>query len=288
MKKIWYAAIGMTLTATLFMVMAFTDNETVATVGNTDISKEALYEEMVSAYGADTLSVMITDEIIRQEAANSDVEVTAEEIEAELTSYAESYGGIESLETVLASSGVTTADLEADIEMYLSIEKLIGSDIEITDEEITAYFEENKEAYGQAATVEASHILVATQEEAEEVKAKLDAGEDFSELAAEYSTDTTTAEIGGELGPFAAGEMTAAFEEAAFSMEAGDISDPVETEYGFHIIQVTGKTEAVEATLEDAKEEIYDVLFETELNTEYTAWLSEKTESYNIVNTLVN
>lgn len=168
----------------------------------------------------------------------------------------------------------------------MKVEKIVGPDIEITDEQMSAFFEENKDSFEQPSQVEASHILVATQEEADDVKAKLDDGGDFAELAAEYSTDTANAESGGVLGAFGAGEMAPEFEEAAFSMEVDEISKPVKTDYGFHLIQVTGKTEAVEASLENSKEQIEETLFDEALNTKYAEWLAEKTEAYDIVNKL--
>ncbi|MDQ0428039.1 foldase protein PrsA [Planomicrobium stackebrandtii] len=286
MKKLLYIAIGVLAATAIFMMVAFSEDETVATVGDTEITKDALYDKMVASAGASTLDAMISNEVVNQEASNADVKVTQEELDAEMAVYEESYGGAEALEQALASSGMTIADLEEEMEVYLKVEKIIGPDIEITDEQINTYFEENKESFEQPSQVEASHILVATQEEADEVKTKLDDGGDFAELAAEYSTDTANAESGGALGAFAAGEMAPEFEETAFSMEVDEISDPVQTDYGFHIIQVTGKTEAVEANLEDSKEQIKETLFDEALNTKYAEWLAEKTESYDIVNTL--
>lgn len=286
MKKILYAAIGAAVAAAIFMVTAFADNDTVATVGNTEITKEALYEELVKANGSATLETMISDEVIRQEAEKTDIEVTQEEIDAEITVYEEQYGGKEGLEEALATSGMTVADLEKEAETYLTIKKLIEPEIEITDEEISTYFEENKESLGEAAQVEASHILVETEEAANEVKTKLADGGDFAELAKEYSVDTVSAENGGELGSFGAGEMVAEFDEAAFGMEVDEVSEPVKTDYGYHIIKVTGKTDAVEATLEDSKEEIRTILFDEALNTQYATWMAEITASYKIENTL--
>ncbi|WP_142826873.1 peptidylprolyl isomerase [Planococcus soli] len=286
MKKLLYIVIGVLAAIAIFMMVAFSEDETVASVGDTEITKEALYDKMVASAGAATLDAMISNEVVNQEASNADVKVTQEELDAEMAVYEESYGGTEALEQALASSGMSIADLEEEMETYLKVEKIIGPDIEITDEQINTYFEENKESFEQPSQVEASHILAATQEEADEVKAKLDEGGDFAELAAEYSTDTANAESGGALGAFGAGEMAPEFEEAAFSMEVDEISDPVQTDYGFHIIQVTGKTEAAEANLEDSKEQIKETLFDEALNTKYAEWLAEKTESYDVVNTL--
>lgn len=286
MKKFLYIAIGVLAATAIFIIMGFTEDKSVASVGDAEITKEALYDEMVASAGAATLDAMISNEVVNQEADKAGIEVTEEELEAEMTVYEESYGGAEALEQALTASGMSIADLKEEMETYLKIEKIIGPDIEITDEQIQTYFEENKESFEQSSQVEASHILVATEEEAAEVKTKLDEGGDFAELAAEYSTDTANAENGGALGTFGAGEMAAPFEEAAFSMEVDEISDPVETDYGFHLIQVTGKTEASEASLEASKEQIEETLVEEALNTKYAEWLAEKTASYDIVNTL--
>lgn len=245
-----------------------------------------MYDKMVASAGAATLDAMISNEVVNQEADKADVKVTQEELDAEMAVYEESYGGAEALEQALASSGMSIDDLKEEMETYLKVEKIVGPDIEITDEQISAFFEENKDSFEQPSQVEASHILVATQEEADDVKAKLDDGGDFAELAAEYSTDTANAESGGVLEAFGAGEMAPEFEEAAFSMEVDEISKPVKTDYGFHLIQVTGKTEAVEASLENSKEQIEETLFDEALNTKYAEWLAEKTGTYDIVNKL--
>ncbi|TWT16044.1 foldase [Planomicrobium sp. CPCC 101079] len=286
MKKAMYIAMGAVLAAAIFLMAGFIQKDAVASVNGTDIDKEELYEELVVANGAAALDTMISDEIVKQEAEKANVEVTQEEIDAEMKIYEEQYGGAEALESAIETSGMTVEQLEEEMKSYLLIEKLIGPDIEITDEQIETYFEENKESFAQAEQVEASHILVATKEEAEEVAKKLEDGGDFAELAAEYSTDTATAEIGGELGSFGAGEMAIEFEEAAFAMAVDEISEPVETEYGFHIIKVTGKTEAAEANLEDNKEQIKEILFDEALNTQYATWMAEKKEAADIENSL--
>lgn len=281
-----YISIGVLAATAIFILAAFNGDETVAKVGDKEITKEALYEKLVATSGAATLDAMISNEVVSQEAEKAKVEVTQEEIDVEMAVYEEQYGGAEALEQALASSGMSIADLEEEMKTYLKVEKIIGPDIEITDEQISTYFEENKETFEQASKVEANHILVETQEEADKVKSELDDGGDFAELAAEYSIDTSNAENGGALGEFGAGEMTPEFEEAALSLKVDEISQPVETDYGFHIIQVTGKTEATEANLENSKEQIKETLFDEALNTKYAEWLAEKTESYNIVNEL--
>ncbi|RLQ91421.1 peptidylprolyl isomerase [Planomicrobium sp. Y74] len=282
MKQAMYIAIGIIVASAIFLLVGFNKDEVVATVNGTDIEKDALYDQMVKTSGTEALDIMISNEIIRQEAEKADIEITQDELDAELAQYEEQYGGAEGLATALEGSGLTEEDLEKEMKNFLRVEKLIGPEIEITDEAIETYFKENKEALGQSATVEASHILTETKEQAEEVSQKLADGGDFAELAAEYSIDTATAENGGELGSFGTGEMAPEFEEAAFGMNPDEISDPVQTDFGYHIIKVTDKTEATEATLEDSKEQIKEILFDEALNAQYATWIAEKQAAYNI------
>lgn len=286
MKQAVYIAIGVVIASAVFLAASFAPEDAVATVNGKAIERDALYGEMVKATGAETLDAMIANEIVQQEAKKTDIKVTQEELDAELAVYEETYGGSEALASAVEATGMTMDDLTADIETQLKIEKLLGPEVEITDEEIKTYFEENKESLARPAQVEASHILVETKEKADEVAKKLADGGNFAELAKEYSTDTATAENGGELGAFGTGEMALEFEEAAFALSVDEISEPVETEYGFHIIQVTAKTEAQEATLDNSKEQIKETLFNEALNTEYASWLSEKQASYEIENKL--
>lgn len=110
----------------------------------------------------------------------------------------------------------------------------------VTDEEVEKFYKDNEEEFGESNMVKASHILVENLEEAKKIKSELDDGADFADLAQEYSS-CPSKDRGGDLGFFGKGAMVKEFEDAAFAMEVGEISEPVKTQFGYHIIKVTDK-----------------------------------------------
>jgi foldase protein PrsA len=286
MKRIIWIA-GSTIVAIALIVSFIVMSEkNVASVNGEKISEKELNELLVSQYGSEALDSLITEKIINQEKKKEKIKISKEELDEEMTAYMESYGGEDAFKEVLASNGVEMSAVEKNIENYLVTKKLLEPRIAITDDEMKEYFEENKDSYAQDEQVQASHILVEDEATAKEVRKKLDEGKDFSELAAEYSTDASNSETGGELGYFARGEMVSEFEDAAFALEVGTISDPVKTEHGYHIIKVTDKKQAKDAVFEDVKEDIKTALFDSKMESEYTTWLDEKFEEYEIKNFL--
>jgi peptidyl-prolyl cis-trans isomerase C len=119
---------------------------------------------------------------------------------------------------------------------YLSQE---AKKIKPTEAELKKYYEEHRKEFETPENLNASHILVKTEAEARDIKKQLDAGADFATLAKQYSLDTTNKDRGGELGFFMRGAMLPAFDEAAFKLKPGVISDPVQTSFGWHVIKVT-------------------------------------------------
>ncbi|WP_434564950.1 peptidylprolyl isomerase [Thermoanaerobacterium thermosaccharolyticum] len=122
------------------------------------------------------------------------------------------------------------------------VNKLVDSwtkNVKVTDSEALKYYNDNK---SQFEVVKASHILVSDEKTANEIYDKLMKGANFAELAKQYSIDTSTKDNGGELGEFTRGTMVTEFENAAFALKPGEISKPVKTQYGYHIIKSEGKT----------------------------------------------
>jgi foldase protein PrsA len=288
MTKKWiYSLIGVVVIAAIFIIaIGFSKDETVATVDGEKITKDELYDTLVKASGQQALDLMIEDKVIALELKKEKVTISDEEAEAELAIFVDSTGGDEAFANTLEQSGTTKEQFKEGIIEYLSIRKIIEPRIEIADEAIKAYFDENKESLNEEEQVEASHILVEDEATAKEVSKKIADGGDFATLAEEFSTDTASATNGGELGYFGREKMVAEFEEAAFSMEIGKISDPVKTEHGYHIIHVTDKKAAKEAVYEDSKEDVKKLLIEEQMQTEYVNWLDEAKADYDIENLL--
>ncbi|AVR00732.1 foldase [Oceanobacillus iheyensis] len=288
MKKVWVSIVAVVLAVGVILFVTLSQDDYIAKVNGQEISEEELNSILLSDYGESALDTLITNEMIKQELEKEDIEVTDEELEEEYSELVNSYGSEEAFQEALTASGVDEAIVKQDIETYLATNKLLEPRITVTEEEMKDYFEENKANFATEAQVEASHILVEDEETAKEVLEKLNDGGDFAELVAEYSTDEATLETDGELGFFGSGVMDEAFEEAAFQLEVGEISDPVETTYGYHIIKVTDKSEAKEAVFEDVKDEIESMLYESKADTEYSIWLEEKMNEYEIENKLTD
>jgi len=283
---IWLVIIAAVISIAVLYIALTRSDDVVATVGDEKITKTELYDTLVKYYGAETLENMIVDKIIEAEIKKVDVDITDDEVQSELDRIIEAYGGQESFDQQMAMSGTTAEALKADIISYLKTLRLLENRITVTEEEISTYFEEYKDDFAQPEQVEASHILVDDEATAIDVKAQLDAGKDFAELAAEYSTDPSNAQSGGKLGYFGRGDMVEAFEEAAFSLEVNEISNPVKTEFGYHIIKVTGRQKAQEASLEASRAEIEEILKNEKINNEYSSWITEKEAEYEIYNSL--
>jgi len=270
----------------LAAVYFVTRPEYVGSVNGEKISKDALYDLLISQYGADGVDKLITEKIIGIEAKKENISVKQEELDKEMTDYMDTYGGEESFNQMLEMYNVDISDIEKSMQTNLVLEKLLEKRISITDEEMKAYFEENKDSFAEEEKVKASHILVEDEKTAKELVEKLAAGKDFAELAKEYSTDEASSESGGDLGLFGRGEMVQEFEDAVFALEIGELSEPVKTEHGYHIIKLVEKQEAKAAVFEDVKDEIKSTLFDAKVEEEYSAWLDEKFEEYEIKNFL--
>ena len=173
------------------------------------------------------------------------------------------------------------------------LEEEVASQVELSDEELQEFYNENPNYFETPESVSASHILIQLGEDAseadkaealrkiEEVAAKVEAGEDFAELAKEFS-EGPSAPDGGDLGSFQRGRMVPAFEEVAFNLEPGEVSGIVETQFGYHLIKVAEKTEAGTMDFEEAKEAIRGFLKQQKEQEAVTSYIENLKEEYTV------
>ena len=154
-------------------------------------------------------------------------------------------------------------------------EKAIAG-INVTDADIEKYYEENKDNFNTGATVNASHILVSTEEEANEILAKINGGEmSFEDAARKYSS-CPSKENGGCLGEFTRGQMVPEFDSAVFAMEEGAISDaPVKTQFGYHLIKLNAKSDSKVLELSEIRDELYGMLINEKRRTAFESKVNQ-------------
>ncbi|MGG4268562.1 peptidylprolyl isomerase [Peribacillus simplex] len=282
---VWAGGLFIIAGILVFATISSTD-ETMASVDGDKIKKDELYDALVAVHGTDTLNKLIDDKLIKLEADKEGINITDAEIQKEMDILAETSGGEKALMQKLEASGVSIAALKKELVVHLQTKKLIEPRSTVTDDEINTYFKENQNSFAQGEQVEASHILVENEKTAKKVAKKIAKGGVFTKLAAEYSTDTGTAKKGGSLGYFSKGDMVKEFEDVAFELDIDQVSDPVKSKYGYHIIKVTGKKEAKKANFEDSKKEVKAELLSEKSKEVYSKWLAEVKEKHEITNKL--
>ncbi len=225
-----------------------------------DVVREQILDMLIDsrlvAAKAKELNVTVTDAAVTKELENSRGYF---ETEAKFTEF-------------LAEQKITVEYLTEMIRkdlLFTSLYEKINEGTAVSDQEIETYYNSNKD---QFVEVKASHILVATEAEAKAVKGRLGKGEDFSALAKELSIDPSGKENGGSLGTFSHGAMVEEFDKAVFSMKPGEISEPVKTEFGYHIIRCENLTQK---TLADVTTSIKDQLMSMKQDTTYDEMLEQ-------------
>lgn len=256
----------------------------VAEVDGEEISKDEYNDEM-SFYASmlasqqqlkpSIVQMMIQDKLIKKDLEKNKIKIDDKEANDNFLKYVQNYGGKDNFDKMLEDYNMSADKFKETIKkdlIYKKHREWFDQNHPLDDKEIQDYFNENKDSLIQ---VDASHILVDDEETANEVKEKLDNGEDFAKLAKEYSKDTANSEKGGELGFFNKSAMVEEFSKAAFDLDVGEISEPVKTSFGWHIIKLNAKKDKVE----DVKDQITSALNEKK----YSDYLKELYDKANIV-----
>lgn len=252
-----------------------TRDDVVATVNGEEIFRKELdrrlgvlirmNQEVTRAVQIEVINQLTKKELLKQFVEGQNIGVSDSEVQVELEKIkyflrSNPNDSEKSLGEILETQGSNIGKLEGEIRRTLALSKYL--DQRVGDEEKSSYFEANKNAFN-GEKVKASHVLIDTtklktvaeleqaKQKIEEVKEEIDNGADFAKTAKEYST-CPSAENGGDIGFFQRkGSIVEEFAEVAFSMKVGEISEPVKTQFGYHIIKVTGKVKGKDVSYED-------------------------------------
>lgn len=201
-------------------------SENVATSKVGNVTEKELSKELRQTYGKSTLSQMMLNKALLDKYKVSD-----EEAKKQVEAAKEQMG--DKFKVALEQVGLKNEDeLKERMKPEIALEKAIRATV--TDKDVKD---------NHKPEMKVSHILVKDEKTAKEVKEKINNGEDFTALAKQYSEDTGSKEQGGEIAGFAPGQTVKEFEEAAYKLDAGQVSEPIKTSYGYHIIKVTDKKE---------------------------------------------
>lgn len=224
----------------------------------------------------DILEQLINAELLYQESQKLPLGDLGKEIDDQYESIKKGFKTEDEFLKVLKDRGATVDDLKNDIKKGISITKYLDGNVfndlpAVSEDEKKQEYEKNKDKLSVPESVKASHILIKVSKDAKEqakkkLKTKIEglrkkaaAGEDFAKLAKENSEDTSAAN-GGDLGYFRRGEMVKPFEDAAFSLNNGQISNVIETEFGYHVLKVIDKKPARTLSYDEVKEDITNFL----------------------------
>lgn len=159
------------------------------------------------------------------------------------------------------------------------INKILTS-VKLTEEEKKAFFEAQKQSFSKPETASAKHILVESEEKANDILGKINAGEvSFEDAAKEHST-CPSKDAGGDLGTFGRGQMVPEFENAVFNMNNGEVSGPVKTQFGYHLIKLENKNESSIPEYDEVAEEVGKTLLFQKQGEVYQQKLNEVKEKY--------
>ncbi len=209
---------------------------------------------------ADIVDQLLDEKIVVVEAYKQGIRVKDEEVEAALAEVKKSletqFGDEKKTNSALKKFNLTMDDLKEIVENNLKTQQLytkVTAEVKVADEEVQKCYQDHLNEFQLPEEVKASHILVKEEKLAQELRERLEKGEDFAALAKEYSTDQGSRENGGQLGYFPAGKMVPEFDQAAFSTPVGQLSPVTKSQFGYHIIKVEDKKPARTQTLEEVK-----------------------------------
>ena len=245
------------------------------------------------------LSQMIDEKLLLQKAKEENITVSSSEVNQGIDEIRNRFPSEVEFQNEIAQQGFTEKEFRDNIENQIRVIKLIDQKVKAritppTEQETRAYYDENRDEMVTPERVGARHILIRTTDEVspEEARNKIqeiyeevkDSPSKFSDFAEKYSEDAS-ASVGGDLGYFARGEMVREFEEVAFGLNVGDISEPFMTRFGYHIIRVTGREGSERRTYSEVRDRLKNLLYQMKMEEEYERFLRNLRDEARITRT---
>jgi foldase protein PrsA len=220
-----------------------------------------------------------------QEADAMGIKITDDKVNKRITQLKKQFysGSEQKYENTLKQQGLTKDQAKEEVRAQLISEELfkkVTGDVKVTKDEIKAYYNSHKSQYGQPQTRDVRHILVAKKSLADSLYAQLKSGANFAKLAKKYSKDPGSAANGGKL-TISKGQTVPAFDKTAFSLKKGELSPPIHTQYGYHIIEALSAVRAAQTTsLSKVESSIKQQLEQQRKNDAMTKWVEKKKKSF--------
>lgn len=254
-----------------------------------DYENDESLSEQVQNLRVQGLNLLVEDKMLELKAEEMNVMPTQEEIDEQVQStldqMIETYGGEDEFNTALENANLTLDEYKENITKNIKsnliankVSEELFKDVSITDEDIKAYYEEHKDSFGEA---NAEHILLSDETKAKEVRERLMNGEDFATVAKEVSEEPAAKESGGNLGVIKYDSTTydADFLAGLKTLKEGEISEPVKSQFGYHIIRAT---KVKQETFDEAKDDIKTTLENEKKNEIYEATIEQWKEEYKV------
>jgi parvulin-like peptidyl-prolyl isomerase len=249
-------------------------------------SKEEFPRKLAEAK-RNIINKLIEDKLILAEAKNQKIEVSDEEVEAEIEKLKAQFSSPDEFETALFKQGLEIADLEKNYHNQIMIQKVINSQVKskvvIKPTEITDYYYAHLDDFTKPQEVKVSHILIRIEngadakdayQRAQKVLDILDKGADFSQVARTYS-DGPRANEGGNIGFVSRGQMIKEIDEVIFKLKVGELSGLIKTDLGYHIVKVEDIRPSALLDLTEVQSKIRDILFHKKIEKNFTEWLNK-------------
>lgn len=244
------------------------DNKVLARVAGRDITSDYI-SDVISRYPAQQQAMMDNEQGRRN--------ILEQAIAFELMYELGKETGIDASTEYVDQMNKIAKELLAQIVMKKTLDE-----VTVLDEEVLKYYNENQEAFREPANVTAKHILVDSEELAKEIREKIASNElSFEDAATQYSS-CPSKEQGGNLGAFSKGMMVPEFEEVAFVLPVGEVSDPVKTQFGYHLIKVADKKEDSVKAFEEIKEDALKQLLNQRQEQKYLDLIKELRNKYTV------